>query len=163
MSNDELLHRIQDLEDLAGIRQLKADYFAACDAKDSAGMRACFVDGPVQIDYGPIGCFDTADALVKIFVELGCHPHIVDMHHGSNPHLELLDAGRARGAWSLYFQQINTREHTLTQLGGRYADEYRKVGGAWKISSTVFTRTSVMVLNLAGESVRPVFAGRDMP
>ena len=40
-----------------------------------------------------------ADALVAVFVAVGCHPHMVEMHHGVNPRIERLDADRASGHW----------------------------------------------------------------
>lgn len=159
MSDQELLKRVAALEDVGAIQSLKAAYFAACDAKDPAAMRACFVDGPVAIDYGPIGKFNDADAVVKIFTEIGCHPHMVEMHHGSNPRVELLGGDRARGSWALHYQLINTQENKLTQLAGYYEDEYRKVDGAWKIAATHFTPASTLVIDLGPEGVKTVFAG----
>lgn len=143
--------RLQALEDREAIRDLKAAYFAACDAKNPAGMRACFADGKVAIDYGAIGVFDTADALVAVFTRLGCHPHMLEMHHGVNPRIELVGTDHARGHWSLHYQLIDTREHRLTQLGGYYDDEYRRdAGGRWKITATRSVITSTLVLELAG-------------
>ena len=74
MPNTSLEQRLAVLEDTEAIRSLKARYLACCDAKDPAGMRACFVDGTVAIDYGVLGTFDRADALVEIFKQIGCHP-----------------------------------------------------------------------------------------
>ncbi|HVT34107.1 MAG TPA: nuclear transport factor 2 family protein [Nevskiaceae bacterium] len=158
-----LERRLQKLEDAEAIRELKSRYFAACDAKDAAVMRACFADGKVHIDYGVVGTFDTADALVQVFKQVGCHDYMVEMHHGANPQIEVLDAQRARGSWSLHYFLINTRDHTLTQLGGMYADEYRKTASGWKISSTVFTATSTLVFNIADGSAKALFAGRSAP
>ncbi|RQR29148.1 nuclear transport factor 2 family protein, partial [Burkholderia sp. Bp9131] len=77
--------RVRRLEDADAIRQLKARYFTCCDRKDPQGMRDCFAPGTVHIDYGRIGTFEHRDALVDVFERLGCHPHIVEMHHGVNP------------------------------------------------------------------------------
>lgn len=152
--------RLERLEDLDAIRDLKARYFAACDGKDPAGMRACFVDGEVAIDYGVIGCFDRADALVAVFTQMACHPHMVEMHHGVNPRIEITGADTARGEWGLHYQLINTRESTLTQLGARYEDEYRRTVQGWKIRATRCVVDSTLVLALGDTALRALVTGR---
>lgn len=160
---EDIQRRIQRLEDLEAIRQLKARYLWCCDRKDPQGMRACFADGPVHIDYGAVGTFDRADALVKVFTELGCHDYMVELHHGMNPQLEVLDDRRARGTWSLHYFLINTQTRGLTQLAGYYEDEYRKDGGAWKISRTRFVPTSTLALDVSEGTAKALFAGRAPP
>lgn len=155
--------RLQALEDIEAIRALKARYLFSCDRKDPTGMRACFVDGAVDIDYGAIGRFDSADALVKVYVEIGCHEHMVEMHHGVNPQISIADADTANGTWSLHYCLINTRDGTMTQLGGYYEDGYRKVGGQWLIAKTHFFATSTLVLQLGVEGIKTLFSGRQPP
>lgn len=155
-----LEERLARLEAIEAIRQLKHRYLAACDAKDAATMRACFVDGPMHIDYGPVGVFDSADAVVKIFQELGCHPHILEMHHGSNPQIELLAPEHAKASWSLHYQQINTQTQVLTQLGAVYEDEYRLTAAGWRISRTTCRPGSTLVLQLAEDAVKALVRGR---
>jgi hypothetical protein len=163
MNQDDLSRRLRELEDREAIRALKARYFFACDGKDPAGLRACFADGPVAIDYGAVGKFANADALAAAFAAIACHEHMVELHHGSNPHIEVLDQAHARGRWTLHYQLIDTRARQLTQLAGFYEDEYRKQDGQWKISATRFTVTSTLVLALEESAVRTVFAGRRVP
>lgn len=160
MDVDGLRARVERLEDCDAIRALKARYFAACDGKDPAGMRACFVDGEVAIDYGVIGCFDRADALVAVFAQMACHPHMVEMHHGVNPRIEITGADTARGEWGLHYQLINTRESTLTQLGARYEDTYRRTAQGWKISATRCVVDSTLVLALGDAAIRALVTGR---
>ena len=155
--------RLQALEDAEAIRALKARYLFCCDRKDPAGMRACCADGTVDIDYGAVGRFDNADALVKVYTEIGCHDYMVEMHHGVNPQVEVTNAEQARGTWSLHYCLINTRDGTVTQLGGYYEDQYRKIGGAWKISATRFVATSTLVLQIGEAPVQTLFAGRQPP
>lgn len=162
MSSVDILHRLQRLEDVKAIEQLKNSYLRACDAKDPVQMRTCFPDDPVHIDYGPIGCFTSADALVKIYAETGCETYMQHMHHGCNSDIEWIDKENAHGIWSLYFQSIDTKDAKLTQLGGYYTDVYKKVGEKWKITSTIFTRTSAMILKLTPEVVQTVSLGLDV-
>ena len=163
MNAKDLEERVQKLEDIEEIRALKSRYFHCCDQKDPAGMRACFKDGTCYIDYGAVGKFDNADALAKVFKEIGCHDHMVEMHHGMNPLIELLGQGRARGGWKLHYFLINTKDKTLTQLGGYYEDEYQVVNGAWKISRTRFVPTSTLAMDLGEGIAKILFAGRVPP
>jgi hypothetical protein len=152
--------RLRVLEDIEAIRALKSRYLACCDRKDPRGMRACFVDGAAHIDYGVVGIFDNADALVKIFTEVGCHDYMVEMHHGANPQIEVLDATTARGSWSLQYGLVNTRDQTLTQLGGYYEDEYRRTDTGWKIAKTKFVATSTVAMSYSEGVAKTLFAGR---
>jgi hypothetical protein len=160
---DDLQRRVQRLEDLEEIRALKARYLACCDRKDPAGMRACFADGPVHIDYGAVGTFDRAEALVKVYTEIACHDHMVEMHHGMNPQIELLGESQARGIWSLHYFLINLQTRGITQLAGYYEDEYRKDAGAWRITRTKFVVASKLALDVTSGSVKALFAGRAPP
>lgn len=155
--------RLQKLEDAEAIRTLKARYLFCCDRKDPKGMRACFVDGKMHIDYGMIGIFDNADAVVKVFEEIGCHEHMVEFHHGVNPQIEVLDTAHARGKWGLHYFLIDTQSQRLTQLAGYYEDEYRKENGEWKISRTCFNPTSTMAIDLTEGNLKSLFAGSTMP
>ena len=152
--------RLRRLEDTEAIRVLKARYLFCCDRKDPKGMRACFADGKVHIDYGVVGTFDNADALEKIFTDVGCHDYMVEMHHGVNPQIEVLGDDHARGTWGLHYFLINTQQNGLTQLGGYYEDEYRKIGGAWKITRTKFVATSTLAMDLSAGNAKSMFAGR---
>lgn len=155
--------RLCALEDMEAIRRLKAHYLSCCDRKDPPGMRACFVDGPVHIDYGAVGTFDNADTLVALYTRMACHDYMVELHHGVNPQIEVLGDTVARGTWGLHYFLINTQARTLTQLAGYYEDEYRKQDGNWKISRTRFVATSTLVLDLTEGLLKSVFAGRVPP
>ena len=138
MSEDRLqalegqLARLQAAED---IKALKARYLNACDRQDPEAVRDCFAEGEVIIDMSYFGHCSNRDEFVDgIFVPRGCHDHVLDMHHCTNPEIEILDEDNARGTWSLNYRNINTQERTLTLLSALYHDEYRRVGGQWKVS-----------------------------
>lgn len=143
-----LEQRIQRLESIEAIRALKARYLAACDAKDTALVKDCFAPGKVHIDYGPVGVFDSREGLIKVFQELGCHPHIIDLHHGQNAQISILNERSAQATWGLYFHQIDQNAQRVTQLGGTYQDEYVLTDQGWVISSTVFRAISNFCLQL---------------
>lgn len=155
--------RLARLEAIEAIRQLKHRYFRACDTKQTDLMRDCFVAGPLHLDYGAVGTFTDRDALVALFAEVGGPPHMVELHHGQNPEITVHDDSRASGIWGLFYYLINTREQTLTQLGGFYEDDYRCEAGTWRISRSVFRVHSMQVHRLHDGLVKNVLAGLPPP
>ncbi len=57
----------------------------ACDEKQPEVVTNCFISGEVDINFGHIGQFNRREDFVAVFKDLGCHDHIVDMHHAQNP------------------------------------------------------------------------------
>lgn len=161
--NDIVEDRLRRLEDAEAIRNLKARYLACCDAKDPEGVRACFADGPVAIDYGPIGRFENADDLVAVYAEIACHPHMVELHHGANPRIEVTGDDTAEGRWSVHYQLINTRDMTLTQFAGEYEDAYRRTPAGWRIGATRFAVTSALVVELGESALKRLLADNRAP
>ena len=109
-----LEQRIAALEAIEAIRQLKARYFRACDTKQPGEVVQCFAPGEIELRYGRIGNFSDREHMVAVFSELACRDHIVEMHHGQNPRIEMLDADNATGVWGLYYYLIDTRQQTVT-------------------------------------------------
>lgn len=151
--------RLQRMEDIEAIRQLKARYFHACDRKQVDVLRDCFAEGEIFIDYGAIGQFTQREAFLAVYQQMACHPHIIDMHHGQNAQIEWQSPAEARALWDLYFHQINQQTGMLTQLGGFYRDRFIKENGRWVIVETVFTITSTLMTQTSGDTLRVAFAG----
>ncbi|MBM7060331.1 nuclear transport factor 2 family protein [Pseudomonas sp. UL073] len=133
-----LEQRLARLEALEAIRQLKHRYLNACDLKDVAAIRACFAAGDVLIDYGPLGSFSDRDSFVALYQQLACQARVIDLHHGANPELQLLDDEQAEGRWALYYFNLDGESGATRQLGGFYQDRYRRIGGEWRIVATTF-------------------------
>lgn len=147
MSERELADRIADLERVQAITELKYRYWRACDGKDPARMRACFVRSGARIEYGPMGSYDDADALVAVFRKIalrrlddapGGHWAVLDMHHGLHPQITVHDASHASGAWTLHFRQIDVAGGTERLSTGEYFDEYLLEDGQWRIAATTY-------------------------
>ena len=133
MLEDDLAKRVERLEAIEAIRQLKARYFNACDAQDPERASQCFAAGDVLIDMGHIGVFRNREEFAALYRAAGCHDYILDLHQGANPEIEIIDGSHARGDWSLNYRNINTRERTVTFLSVMYHDGYAKIQGEWKI------------------------------
>tara|TARA_R110001592_G_scaffold363396_2_gene687721 strand:+ start:146214 stop:146723 length:510 start_codon:yes stop_codon:yes gene_type:complete len=155
--------RLQQLEDIEAIKRLKARYLNACDQQDPEAVRACFLEGEVEIDMSSFGhCRNRDEFVDSIFIPMGCHDFVLDMHHCSNPEIELIDSASARGLWGLNYRNINTRESTLTLLSAFYHDEYRKVEGAWYISRSRTEYRSVLSCKYEPGSLEVLTASRTL-
>ncbi len=158
-----LEQRIARLEAIEAIRQLKARYFHACDNKQPDLVRECFAAGQIDLRYGRIGNFSDREQMLAVFTQLACQPHIVEMHHGQNPRIEVHDADHASGIWGLYYYLIDTRRQTVTQLGGFYDDAYARRDGQWCITRSYYEVTSTQIFDLSEGLARVVFAGAAAP
>lgn len=154
---------LQILQDIEAIRQLKFRYLNACDEKQPEVVAGCFMSGPIALDFGHIGHFTTREDFVDTFVALGCHDHIVDMHHAQNPIVEINGPDTANAKIGLVFYSINTQDKTRVQLGGHYLDEYQRVGEQWLISASRFIVHSVLIRDFSGDAERVTYAGNRMP
>ncbi|MEE2733273.1 MAG: nuclear transport factor 2 family protein [Pseudomonadota bacterium] len=155
--------RIQRLEDIEAIRQLKAAYLHHCDRKNVDAIGQCFTAQDVLIDYGALGVFTRREDFLALYQQLACHDHIIDMHHGQNGQIQWHSPQQASATWDLYFHQINTEANTLTQLAGYYQDQYIKQTDGWRIQHTVFRATSTCVVQMDDSRLQLLFAGIQAP
>lgn len=158
-----LEQRLSRLEAIEAIRQLKARYFHACDSKKTEVVRECFPPGKIDLRYGRIGNFSDREQMLTVFTELACQPHIVEMHHGQNPRIEIQDEDNATGIWGLYYHLIDTRRQTVTQLAGFYDDAYVRRHGQWYIARSYYEVTSTQIFDLSEGLARVIFAGAAAP
>ncbi len=139
---DQRLDRLEDLEE---IRKLKHRYLNACDLKQPDKVLDCFAEGAIHIDYGAIGCFDNREAFVDVFVMMGCHAHVLDLHHGANDEIEIHSTQKASGRWALQYFNQNLEAKSIMLLSGIYSDSYIKCSdGKWRMDSCVFTPLTAM-------------------
>jgi hypothetical protein len=157
-SLEDLAKRIQALEDIEAIKQLKHRYWRACDRQRPDDVRECFVPEGAVVDYENVCKFADREDFVELYTRLGCRPVVIDIHHGQNPEIFLDSPDSARGTWDIYYYGIDTGARTATQLAGYYNDEYVKRGGRWWIAKTVFIRTSFVMTEISPEGAPVVRA-----
>lgn len=161
MNLDERLRRLEAIED---IKRLKARYWYACDHKDVEGVRACFMDGPIEIDYaGSTGKVHHRDALRDVFAQGALRDEIVELHHGGPPRIELVGDARATGTWSLYYHLMDTERRVINHVGGYYHDEYTRSNEEWWISKTRFEVVSAVTYRVKDDLLRVLHAARGLP
>jgi SnoaL-like domain len=154
-----LEQRIARLEAIEAIKSLKYSYFRACDTKQPELVRECFAAGPIDLNYGRIGEFSDRESMLAVFTELACESHIVEMHHGQNPQIDLQDDTHATGVWGLYYHMIDTKRQLVTQLAGFYDDAYQLHDGKWQIVKSHYDVTSTQIFDLSEGLARAIFAG----
>jgi hypothetical protein len=159
-----LEERIRRIEATEAIKRLKARYWYACDHKDVEGVRACFMDGPIEIDYaGSTGKVHHRDALRDVFEKGALRPEIVELHHGGPPRIELVTGAHARGIWSLSYHVMDTERRVINHVGGYYHDEYTKVDNEWLISKTRFEIVSAVTYRYKDDAVKVLHAAGKLP
>lgn len=159
----DLEQRISRLEAMEAIKQLKHRYFHACDTKQVALVRQCFASGSIDLQYGRIGSFSDREEMLAVFSELACQDHIIEMHHGQNPQIVVVDADNATATWGLYYFLIDTRRDLVTQLAGFYDDSYKRVDEQWQITRSHYTVTSTQIFDLSQGMAQVIFAGAAAP
>lgn len=159
----QLANRLQRLEDIEAIKKLKAVYLAASDDNDIEAFRNCFATGEIHLDYGHMGVYKTRDDVTQLFEEVGCHEHLLDMHLGTNPRIEITGEDSAQGTWTLYFQDIDLEQHRFIQLGMQYDDEYVRTPQGWRIKKSVVRVMSTLITSFAEDKLMKVTSARKRP
>lgn len=158
MSSD-LEKRVQLLEDIIAIENLKHTYLNACDSKNVELMKSTLRADQCEIDFGPVGKFNHRDKLVELFTEVACHDFMLESHHAHNPIINVMNERQAFGEWGLTYSLINTKDNSIVTLQGNYEDEYLKIDGQWVISKTLFIGKSSLNLQIEKELLKVIFAG----
>jgi len=129
------------LEELEDIKQLKYRYLRCLDSKDWDGLADCLSeDCKATYDSGKYS-YESRDAIMEFLSSSLGSREVVSLHHGHHPEIELRGDDNARGTWYLEDYLIFVEAGARLRGAGFYHDEYRRVNGDWKISSTGYVRT----------------------
>ena len=134
------------------IKGLKARYFRFMDTHDWKGFRALFTEdasfdvrGALEEkpDVTGLEPITGVDGIVD-YVSSGIMP-ISSAHYGHMPEIEILTDDTARGIWALadILRTPTGAPFRFFYGYGHYHEEYRKVGGRWRIASLRITRLMV--------------------
>lgn len=134
MSDVNELALLQELEDKEALRTLNARFARALDRADRALLAGLWADGAQVEDGGFAGP-------ASEYVETAVNPAGLERSfHSISNEFFLIDGDRARG--EVYVINVATWNKdggkTDTLIGGRYVDEYARVGGAWKFARRTF-------------------------
>jgi len=142
MEMNDLSKRIERLEDIEAIQQLKYEYFAACDDSHNADrIVAIFTEDGIW-DGGPFGYAKGHKEIWDLFHNTH-HPNIIlSQHNGGNPVIKI-DGDTAHGIWQLACIPMTVKPiapafHTVKQwVSCQYEEDYVKVNGKWLMKKLV--------------------------
>jgi len=127
MTDLDLAAKIQRLDDIEAIRNLKAKYCAFCDDGYNAdGIASCFVEDGIW-DGGVRGTYEGREA-IRSFFSTGTSRITFAVHNVLNPIIEV-DGDTAHASWYLF--QPCTEAGQAYWVSGVYQDDYVKVNGQW--------------------------------
>ena len=140
------MDRIERLEAIEAIRNLKARYFRLIDTKQWAELRGLFADdlkivtpeGKVWLEGGQAYADSLAFGLSSA----------VSCHQGLAGEVDVLDGESAKAVWAMQdiitWEEKHPREGWKAIVGrGHYHETYRKEGGEWRIATLSLTRLSL--------------------
>ena len=148
LSIEERLQRLEDIED---IRQLKARYAEACDDDHNPDrIAALFLPDGVwhQVDLPPCEGHDEIKAFMRRIRESGMMRN--SSHQFTNPQIEV-DGDKASGHWKLTMMFTGNAPDGTTQyhrIIGYYDEEYERHDDRWLFRSlrvTVLERNAYTV------------------
>ena len=145
------MNDIERLLAIEAIKQLKARYFRFMDTKDWSSLPTVFAPdaqmdmrGETGDDSGLITGGVNVAAFMRASIE-----HIVTVHHGHTPEIEILSATAARGIWPMEDKlwkeagSASTLPFKALHGYGHYHETYSKIDGQWLIQTTKLTRLRV--------------------
>ncbi|MEV6370408.1 nuclear transport factor 2 family protein [Micromonospora musae] len=135
----EIVRRLDDLEAIESIKQMRHRYWRFVDEKDYDGLAALFAPGAKIVIHGDT--WETPQALVDVMGQYtGDAPTV---HHGHMAEIEITGPDSASGIWALE-DIVPFRAGDNAPPGhrgyGKYRETYRKIDGRWLIESLDLTR-----------------------
>ena len=136
---------IERLTAIEEIKQLKARYFRCMDMKDWDGQVTVFapdveVDVSGEMAPGENGVIRGAQEFVTF--NRGHIEHVLTVHHGHMPEIEITSDTTATGIWSME-DMLRWRDggpmRTLHGYG-HYHETYEKTAGEWRIKTMRISR-----------------------
>ncbi len=137
------------LKDLEAIRTLKSLYARRADQvfrspgpASAAALAEIFTEDGV-LDLGPFGRYEGRAALLNAFEHILPQATAWSAHYITSPVIDV-DGTSAQGSWSflIFAQPRISPPPPAAPIYGGYDDRYEKVGGAWKIASSVASYSS---------------------
>ena len=156
----DLSKRIESLEAISAIKDLKFKYWKACDTKKPITVLKCFHPDKVEIDFEDFGIFHSAQDMVDKYRMNSCHDHLIENHSGKNPIINIHDTYSASGMWSMAYSLVDTKKNIILNISGRYQDLYVKIKNQWLIKETKFTKSTTFYRSINNQFFLKIKANR---
>ena len=154
----ELARRIETLEHINAIKDLKSRYWASADRQRLDEVRDCYLPKGAVIDFQGVPLCKDREEFIAVLKAQGGKKGFHSMHHGQNPRIRLASANEAEGLWDVYFASVDTADRTTIQMSGGYIDRYVYQDGRWWIASTQFRQTSFLMQKFDEKGVPTVIS-----
>ena len=139
MSSQEFERRVQVLEDIEAIKQLKARYAHLCDVRDGVAhpkeVAQLFTEDAVWEAKG-LGRHEGREAIQKFFAGASVFSFMV--HHFLQPIIKIDSENHAHGRWDMWLP-ATTADGRALWVSGVEDDKYEKVNGKWLMSEVKVT------------------------
>lgn len=139
--------RIQALEDIEAIKELKARYWRTLDQRKWDELRDTMLPN-VVLDMEGIPVCEGPEPFLAICMQAASVPGQFNAHHGHNARIWLTGKDSAEGTWDCWFQGIDATNRTVLTLTNHYADQYVRQGGRWWIKRLEARQTSFSFQNV---------------
>jgi len=138
MDLEELVKKVQAIEDLEEIKKLHQKYIDLMDNLKYKEVLDLFTED-ASVEVRNSGVLRGKEGLTDVYInKLGRRTDRSEGHFVIEPDITI-DGNTARGTWLVY---MLFSKPTVEWVQGRNEAEYIKVGGKWKIKSMKFTRTN---------------------
>jgi len=134
MDINELAKRVQALEDIEAIKQLKAEYADACDDMyNPERMKDLFTEDAVwDGEKEGFGKHEGLDAICA-FMTAAKDSLLFGVHWFLQPRIKIISETEAEGVFYLWQTSTMANGKDIFLAGKEY-DKYRKENGVWKMS-----------------------------
>lgn len=137
-ATETLEQRLDRLESIEAIKQLKARYCAGCDDDHNPDTLAKLFHDDGVWEATSNGRYEGIDAIRGFFADLRASGRIRNSaHHAINPIIEV-DGDRATGHWRLimlYTANLPDGGVQYLRIIGWYRETYRRVAGEWRFQT----------------------------
>jgi hypothetical protein len=138
MSTASVEQRLDRLESIEAIRQLKARYCAGCDDDHNPETLGPLFEEDGVWEATSNGRFEGREAIMQFFADLRATGRIRNSaHHAINPIIEV-DGDEATGNWRLimlYTANLPDGGVQYLRIIGWYRESYRRTNGVWRFRS----------------------------
>jgi hypothetical protein len=130
----------EDLIDIEEIKRLKYRYVRLLDLKEWDELAACFTEDATAAYGGGEYAYEGRNAILEFLRSNLSGTDTLTSHKVHQPEIDLIGPDRARGLWGLEDVVISTESGVTIRGSAFYTDEYLKLDGSWRISSTGYKR-----------------------
>jgi ketosteroid isomerase-like protein len=135
---EDLMRRVENLEDRAEISELTSAYAIACDEHDMPRLTSLFAEDATFDSNNKLMVANGRDEIVAMFIRV--FKIRGPGYHWTHDHFVRFDAARPDRATGLVLSHAETCPDNEVSLSGmRYNDDYRRVGGRWVFQKRVIS------------------------